>query len=104
MGIRGKKIIKNAEYAVGEKLYVFDPKGNEETDSSLAGVIFIYVAVVCLVAVFCPVEVSLFCFDGTVVTYSRVTPPSPPSDILLSVFLLYSRFACYCACHIFSPN
>ena len=49
----------------------------------------------CLVAVFCLVEVSLFCFDTSVVTlYTRasVTPPSPPSNFLLSMICLYPRF------------
>ena len=59
-----------------------------------------------LVAVVCPAEVSLFCFDRSVVTLLRasVTPPSPPSDILLSFFSLYPRFASYCECRISSTH
>ena len=43
----------------------------------------------CLVEVFWLVEVSLFCFDRSVVTLHRrasVTPLSPPLDFVLSVF------------------
>ena len=39
-------------------------------------------------AVFCLAEVSLFCFDRSVVTLHRrasVTPPFPPLDFLLSI-------------------
>ena len=42
-------------------------------------------------AVFCLAEVSLFCFDRSVVTLLRrasVTPPYPPSHFLLSVLPL----------------
>ena len=41
----------------------------------------------CLVVVVCLAEVNLFCFDRSVVTLLRresATPPSPPSDFLLS--------------------
>ena len=49
-----------------------------------------------LVAVFCPAEVCLFCFDRSVLTLFRrpaVTSPSPPSEFLLSVSSLYSNSA-----------
>ena len=47
----------------------------------------------CFVAAVCLVEVGLFCVDRSVFTLvflqrSIVTPPSPPSHFLLSVFLL----------------
>ena len=57
-----------------------------------------------LEAVVCPAEVNLSCFDQSVVTLLRasVTPPSPPSDILLSFFSLYPRS--YCECRISSTH
>ena len=57
----------------------------------------------CLVAVFCLVEVSQFWFDQSVVILYRrvsVTPSSPPSDFLLSLFSLYPHFMSYCKYHI----
>ena len=46
--------------------------------------------------------------DGPTCCYSdsclfkKVTPPSPPSEFLHSVFYLYSRFVSYCECRISS--
>ena len=51
----------------------------------------------CLVTVFCLAEVSLFCFDRSVVhSCVKETSVTLPSDFLLSVFSLHSHFTSYC--------
>ena len=50
--------------------------------------------------VFCLAEVSLFCFDQSVVTLYKRASAFP----LLSVFSLYHRFASYCENRISSHN
>ena len=62
-------------------------------------------AVVSCGTVFCLAQAHLFGFDRSVVTLLRrasVTPPSRPSDLLLSVFSLYPLFASYCKYNISS--
>ena len=62
----------------------------------------------CLVVVFCLMKVSPFCFDQSVAPLFRrasVTPPSPLSNLVLSVFSLCPCFAsCYKYCISSSNN